>query len=59
LTLELFDRRVRSSADLLDLPGGTALPVLAEIRGLNLSRPTHSRHIDRKPTAVSTLQHAT
>jgi hypothetical protein len=50
---------VRSSADLLDLAGGTALPVLAEIRGLNLSRPTHTRHIDHEPTAVSTLQHAT
>jgi uncharacterized protein involved in exopolysaccharide biosynthesis len=59
LTLELFDRRVRSSADLLDLPGGTALPVLAEIRGLDLSRPTHSRRIDRKPAVVATLQHAT
>jgi len=59
LTLELFDRRVRSSADLLDLPGGTAVPVLAEIRGLPMSRPTHPRRIENKPTAVSTLQHAT
>ena len=59
LTLELFDRRVRSGADLLDLPGGTAVPLLAEIRGLPMSRPTHPRRIENRPAAVSTLQLAT
>jgi len=39
LALELIDRRVRSSADLLELEGGPGLEVLAEIRGLSLSKP--------------------
>lgn len=49
LGLELMDRRVRSSADLLDLEG---VLVLAEIPGLSLSKP--ARALARKPrTAVA------
>jgi chain length determinant protein EpsF len=61
LTLELIDRRVRSSADLLELSGGGALPVLGEIRGLSLARPAQSsgRGRGRQPAVVSTLRHAT
>jgi chain length determinant protein EpsF len=43
LALELIDRRVRSSADLLDLDDAAGLTVLAEIRDLSLSKPMHAR----------------
>lgn len=43
LTLELTDRRVRSSADLLDLDDSDGLAVLAEIKGLSLSKPARGR----------------
>jgi len=59
LTLELFDRRVRSAADLLELSGGGVLPVLAEIRGLDLSKPSRPRALARPAASVSALQHAT
>jgi succinoglycan biosynthesis transport protein ExoP len=39
LALELIDRRVRSSADLLELDDAGGLAVLAEIRDLRLSKP--------------------
>jgi succinoglycan biosynthesis transport protein ExoP len=59
LTLELFDRRVRTSADLFDLGDGGLLPVLAEIRGLSLTRPAKSRRSGPRAAVVSTLQPAT
>ncbi len=61
LMLELFDRRVRSSADLLEPGPGGALPVLAEIRGLSLSKPANARRFGSPAPAavVATLQHAT
>jgi len=59
LTLELFDRRVRSAADLLELSRGGVLPVLAEIRGLDLSKPSRPRALARPAASVSALQHAT
>ena len=60
LTLELFDRRVRSSADLLELSAAGAVPVLAEIRGLSLSKPANARRFGPQAAVVeSTLQHAT
>lgn len=58
LALELFDRRVRSSADLLELSGGGALPVLAEIRGMSLAKPARSSRPGRQAVGVSTLRHA-
>jgi len=59
LTLELIDRRVRSSADLLELSGGGTLPVLGEIRGLSLSKPAQSSRRGQQPAVVATLRHAT
>ncbi|MBS0419380.1 MAG: chain length determinant protein EpsF [Proteobacteria bacterium] len=59
LALELFDRRVRAGADLLELPGGGTLPVLAEIRGLSLSKPARSGRPVRQATVVATLRPAT
>jgi polysaccharide biosynthesis transport protein len=60
LALELFDRRVRCSADLMELNEGGALPVLAEIRGLSLSRPAKARRSGPQAAAsVTTLQPAT
>jgi len=50
LGLELLDRRVRSSADLLDLEG---VVVLAEIPGLSLSKPKPARALPRRGPAAT------
>jgi capsular polysaccharide biosynthesis protein len=55
LALELLDRRVRSSADLLDLDG---LVVLAEIPGLRLSKPARALPRRARTTAAPTVQPA-
>jgi uncharacterized protein involved in exopolysaccharide biosynthesis len=55
LGLELIDRRVRSSADLLDLDG---LVVLAEIPGLRLSKPVRALPRRARTAAAPTVQPA-
>jgi len=55
LGLELIDRRVRSSADLLDLEG---VVVLAEIPGLRLSKPVRALPRRARTAATPTVQPA-
>jgi succinoglycan biosynthesis transport protein ExoP len=55
LALELIDRRVRSSADLLRLSDAGALVVLAEIRDLSLAKPVKPRRRRARP-AVPAIQ---
>jgi capsular polysaccharide biosynthesis protein len=58
LALELIDRRVRSSADLLELNGGTGLEVLAEIRDLSPSKRVHTRKRVAQAAPVPAIQPA-
>jgi chain length determinant protein EpsF len=58
LALELIDRRVRSSADLLDLDDAPGLTVLAEIRDLSLSKPMHARRGVLAASALPAIQPA-
>jgi uncharacterized protein involved in exopolysaccharide biosynthesis len=58
LALELIDRRVRSSADLLDLDDAAGLAVLAEIPDLRLSKPVHARRRAAQATTVPAIQPA-
>jgi uncharacterized protein involved in exopolysaccharide biosynthesis len=58
LALELIDRRVRSSADLLDLDDAAGLTVLAEIRDLSLSKPMHARRGVLAAAALPAIQPA-
>jgi succinoglycan biosynthesis transport protein ExoP len=55
LALELIDRRVRSSTDLLDLGG---LVVLAEIPGLSLSKPARALPRRARTAGAPTVQPA-
>jgi capsular polysaccharide biosynthesis protein len=58
LALELIDRRVRSSADLLELDDAGGLAVLAEIRDLSLSKPVHARRALAQAAALPAVQPA-
>lgn len=58
LALELVDRRVRSSADLLDLGDAAGLAVLAEIRDLSLSKPVHARRSVAQASPLPVIQPA-
>jgi polysaccharide biosynthesis transport protein len=58
LALELIDRRVRSSADLLALDDTGGLVVLAEIRDLSLSKPVHARRGGVQAAAIPAIQPA-